>query len=64
LGLQHFNAKTSVDFRVAALVLKCDPANYNLDEKRSKHAGLAQQNGFGPAFWFRVDVQMLFCHWV
>jgi hypothetical protein len=21
-----------------------------LDEKKSKHAGLAQQNGFGPAF--------------
>jgi hypothetical protein len=25
-----------------------------LDEEKSKHAGLAQQNGFGPAFLHRM----------
>jgi len=25
-----------------------------LDEEKSKHAGLAQQNGFGPAFLDRM----------
>jgi hypothetical protein len=24
-----------------------------LDEEKSKHASLAQQNGFGPTFWQR-----------
>jgi hypothetical protein len=27
-----------------------DPGNQKLDEEKSKHAGLAQQNGFGPQF--------------
>ncbi len=27
----------------------CDP-QIKLDEEKSKHAGLAQQNGFGPEF--------------
>jgi hypothetical protein len=26
------------------------PCKLELDEEKSKHAGLAQQNGFGPAF--------------
>jgi len=26
------------------------PCKFKLDEEKSKHAGLAQQNGFGPAF--------------
>jgi hypothetical protein len=27
------------------------PCKLKLDEEKSKHAGLAQQNGLGPAFW-------------
>jgi hypothetical protein len=28
----------------------CVTLKIKLDEEKSKHAGLAQQNGFGPAF--------------
>ncbi len=28
-----------------------------LDEEKSKHASLAQQNGFGPTFWQRKLMQ-------
>jgi len=31
-------------------VLSILPCKLKSDEKKSKHAGLAQQNGFGPAF--------------
>jgi hypothetical protein len=30
------------------------PYKLKLDEEKSKHAGLAQQNGFGPAFWHNL----------
>jgi len=30
------------------------PAQQILDEEKAKHAGLAQQNGFGPAFFHRM----------
>jgi hypothetical protein len=26
----------------------------NLDEEKSKHAGLIKQNGFGPGFWCKM----------
>jgi hypothetical protein len=39
--------KTSV--RAAPLVHSMWPSKTKLDEEKSKHAGLAQQNGFGPA---------------
>jgi hypothetical protein len=32
------------------MVLRLGPCKLKLDEEKSKHAGLAQQNGFGPAF--------------
>jgi len=30
------------------------PCKRKLDEEKSKHAGLVQQNGFGPAFLHRM----------
>jgi hypothetical protein len=30
------------------------PAQQILDEEKAKHAGLAQQNGYGPAFFHRM----------
>ncbi len=34
--------------------LRMCPSERKLDEEKSKHAGLAQQNGFGPAFFHRM----------
>jgi hypothetical protein len=33
-----------------AVVLNMWPSKRNQNEGKSKHAGLAQQNGFGPVF--------------
>ncbi len=35
-------------------VLSMVPNKRKLDEEKSKHAGLVQQNGFGPAFFHRM----------
>jgi hypothetical protein len=35
-------------------VLSMWPNKRKLDEENSKHAGLVQQNGFGPAFFHRM----------
>jgi hypothetical protein len=32
------------------MVLSMGPCKLKLDEAKSKHAALAQQNGFGPSF--------------
>jgi hypothetical protein len=40
--------------RVAPLVLSMWPCKRKLNEEKSKHAGLAQHNGFGPAFLHRM----------
>jgi len=34
--------------------LRMCPSKRKLDEEKLKHAGLAQQNGFGPAFFQRM----------
>jgi hypothetical protein len=34
-------------------VLSVWPNKRKLDEEKSKHAGLVQQNGFGPAFFLQ-----------
>jgi hypothetical protein len=36
--------------RATPSVLGMWPCKLEMDEKKSKHAGLAQQNGFDPAF--------------
>jgi hypothetical protein len=38
----------------ASPVLSIWPNKRELDEEKSKHAGLVQQNGFGPAFFHRM----------
>jgi hypothetical protein len=38
------------NFRGTPTVLSMQPDNLKLDEEKSKHAGLAWQNGLGPAF--------------
>jgi hypothetical protein len=35
-------------------VLRTQPIKRKLDEEKLKHAGLAQQNGFGTAFFHRM----------
>jgi hypothetical protein len=32
------------------------PCKRKLDEEKSKHAGLVQQNGFGPAFFHSMQL--------
>jgi hypothetical protein len=39
------------------LVLSMWPSKRKLDQEKSKHAGLAQQNGFGPAFFPEAGVR-------
>jgi hypothetical protein len=38
------------DDEIAESVLNMSPCKLKLDEEKSKHAALAQQNGFGPTF--------------
>jgi hypothetical protein len=47
-------ALKTVDLRAAQPVLSMWPCKIKLDEEKAKHAGLAQQNGFGPAFLHRM----------
>jgi hypothetical protein len=44
----------SNNLRVAPPVLRTWANKRKLDEEKSKHAGLAEQNGFGPAFFHKI----------
>jgi len=50
--LQHNNTLNTMNFqlRATAPMLSMWPCKLKLDEEKSNHAGLAQQNAFGPAF--------------
>ncbi len=45
---------TTTNLRAAPAVLSMWPSKRKLVEEKSKHASLAQQNGFGPAFFHRM----------
>jgi hypothetical protein len=43
-----------MDIKATTKVLSMCPCKFKLHEEKSKHAGLAQQNGFGLAFFTTV----------
>ncbi len=55
-GLAIFFIELEEDWDVRATppVLSMWPCKSKLDEEKSKHVDLAQQNGFGPAFLYSL----------
>jgi hypothetical protein len=47
----HYN----VQLKAPAAGLSMEPSKRKFDEEKSKHIGLAQQNGFGLAFFVKDD---------
>jgi hypothetical protein len=43
-----------MQYRAAPPVLSMQPNKSKLDEEKSQHASLAEQNGFGPTFSHRM----------
>jgi hypothetical protein len=52
-GGTEFLWVTSIWFLLSPVTLT-RPCKRILEEEKSKHVGLAQQNGFGPAFFHRL----------
>jgi hypothetical protein len=50
LELQHWSCSRIRSVTAAPPVLSIWPCKTKFDEEKLKHARLAQQNGFGPAF--------------
>jgi hypothetical protein len=54
----QFNVFLLTTGRAAPQVLTvCGPSNKKLNEEKSKHIGLAQQNGFGPNIFPQDDAE-------
>jgi hypothetical protein len=57
-GGTEFLWVTSIWFLLSPVTLT-GPCKRILEEEKSKHVGLAQQNGFGPAFFHRMMLRLV-----